>query len=52
MKPRFQYAHGAWRVCIPGSRVAGFGRTPQQAWEEYLRECWIALRLPMEGMGS
>ena len=50
-KPHMDCRYGIWRCWVPGSRVAGFGNTPQEAWLEFWREVHLALGIA-EQMGS
>jgi hypothetical protein len=52
VKPRFDLQHGIWRCRLKGTRVAGFGRSPQEAWDEFRRDAWIKAALPRELMGA
>lgn len=53
MKPRFDVLFGIWRCWLPGTRVAGFGVTPKDAWDDFQRDARERLgEITTEQMGS
>ena len=53
MKPRFDCRFSIWRCWLPGTRAAGFGRTPKEAWDEFIKDARQRLgALVTEQMGS
>jgi hypothetical protein len=38
LKPRLERRFGVWRCWLLGTRIAGFGHTPKEAWDEYARQ--------------
>lgn len=53
LKPRFDYRFGVWRCWLRGTRAAGFGFTPKEAWDEFMKDARERLgALVAEQMGS
>lgn len=55
MKPHLDLRFGVWRCRLRGTRIAGFGYTVDAAYADFfrdLRKHWLAMGLPVEGMGS
>jgi len=38
LKPRLERRFGVWRCWLLGTRIAGFGYTYEQAWEDYKQQ--------------
>lgn len=42
MKPRLDLRFGVWCCRVKGERIAGFGYTPLEAYDEWLQAAWDA----------